>query len=93
MQAEAQAVAPMGFAKENASCKANVLLDTTLTRLVFEKFPPSFMAYALIVFVPATSGNTAIKFVRALVLVARFQSFITGLWFFGLPANLQLPNP
>src|ERR1035437_6437569 len=64
----------IGCAELKPRRRLKVLLDTTLTVLVVEAFPPRSTAYALITFVPAISGSTAVQLVQRFVLVARPQA-------------------
>ena len=72
----------------------NVLLETTFKLFVVEKFPPKFIAYAMIVFVPTTSGNVAVQFVQTLVVFAILQFPLFNLYqTFDIPQLVSLAVP
>ena len=62
-----------GKALVNASCSLKVLLETTLTLLVIEKFPPRSTAYAFKLLVPATNSTVAVQFVQPFAVAGSFQ--------------------
>ena len=63
-----------GSALVNASCSLKVLLETMLTLLVVEKFPPKFMAYAFRVLVPELNSTVVVQFVQPFVVAVAFQA-------------------